>query len=435
MKKKIIWSVVAVLLVCLIGVGVWVATSMVNIDEPEKPVEPKDEPQVQVDLAQVENDIAKYAEIVMTKPQDVEASVGLIKSYGLKGDVEAARKQADRIAELVPTETVIYDTMLNIYMEKEDYLTAALYVDSIPDNAVKARYETKLKNEGNPLYAGFASTPGNLVNGGAVCVTDDAIYYSERMDGRALYKADLDGKNKIKLSDVPARDINVVGDTVYYIHYDRFVIHSVKTDGSDPKELILTMAKGMLVFGDRLYYINWGDDCKIYSAKLDGSDVKVELDVCAAEISLYGPWLYYSEHNNGDVLARIRLDGEEQSMFDEQASLFINNAGGYTYYVNWNDEGKLYRYAQNGQELPTPITESKVGYVNIYGDYIYYIDWVNGESIHRMNLSNGEIERITKDSCEGVYIDGEYIYYFNSGDGRRLYRMDLNGKHKMLVGK
>lgn len=435
MKKKIIWSIVAVLLVCLIGVGVWFAMSMVSIDEkPEQPVVEEKKEETPVDLAQVEADIAKYKEIVMTKPQDVEASVGLIKAFGLKGDVEAARTQADRIASLVPTDMSIYDAMLDIYMNKEDYISAALYIDNISVD-VKGRYEKKLREEGNPLYTGFGNTPGNIVNGGYVCVSGDHIYYSERMDGKALYKADLDGKNKVKLSDVPARDINVVGDTVYFVHNDRFVIHSVKTDGSDAKELILTMAKCMAVFGDRLYYINWGDDCQIYSAKLDGTDVKLEYPICASEFAFAGPWIYYSEHNNGDVLARIRIDGEEQSMFDDQASIFVNNANGYTYYVNWNDEGKLYKYAQHGQEMPGPITESKVGYVNLQGDWIYYIDWINGESTHRINLSTNEIERITKDACDGTYVTDEYVYYYNSGDGKRLYRMELNGKHKTLIGK
>lgn len=428
MKKTILWIIIAVVVLGLIGGGIYLFVGNQTEDQ-----EPSDTDIVIAD-DKLDSTIEENKNIILTEPQNVDASLILAKAYAQKGDIAAARNEIDRIMSLVPSEFRIYDTMLDIYAEKSDYVSAALFLETLSID-YKGRYEEELRKRGYGLYAGFGNTTGNLTNYGWVCIDDDAIYYSENLDGKALYRADLDGENKVKLSDHPAQDINVVGDTVYFVDNKEYKIYSVKKDGSDHKLLLDIFGQRLFVIGDRLYYVNWGDGCKIYSAKLDGSDNKMVIDVSADQVSLSGAWLYYQNRDQMEAISKVKIDGTENTLLNEVNCLFVNGAGEHIYYANWGDGGKLYRCVNDMSEEPQALTDSKVGYINLYGDWVYYVDWIKDQYIFRQNIKTGEVECISEDMCKGIFVKGDYVYYYNELDSDRLYRMDLDGDNRMLVGQ
>ncbi len=428
MKKIILWIVITVVVLGLIGGGIYLFTS--NQEETPAP----SETDVVIADDKVDSIIEENKQIILTEPQNVEASLLLAKAYAQKGDIASARAAIDRIMGLVPSEFKIYDTMLDIYAEKNDYISAALFIETISLD-YKSRYEDELRKRGHGLYAGFANTSGNLTNYGWVCIEDDAIYYSEKMDGQALYRADLDGGNKVKLSDHPAQDINVVGDTIYFVDSKEYKLYSVKKDGSDHKLFLDTFGQRLFVLGNRIYYVNWGDGCKIYSANFDGSDHKMSINVSADQVSLSGSWIYYQNRDQMEAISKVKIDGTEDTMLNEVNCLFVNGAGEYIYYANWGDAGKLYRCKNDMSEDPEPLSESKVGYINLYGDWVYYVDWVEDQHIYRKNIKDGTLELVSEDMAKGIYVKGEYVYYYNELDNDRLYRMDLDGDNRMLVGQ
>ncbi|MBR5479242.1 MAG: DUF5050 domain-containing protein [Clostridia bacterium] len=428
MKKIILWIVVAVVALGLIGGGIYF---FANRGE-ENPSPSEFDPVV--DDANVDAKIEENKQIILTEPHNVEASLILISAYAKKGDITAARGEADRIASLVPTDYRIYDTMLSIYDEKNDYVSAALFIEAIPAD-FRNEYKDELRKRGHGLFAGYGNTAGNIANYGWVCIQDDAIYYSEKVDGQALYRADLDGKNRVKLSDHPAQDINVVGDTVYFVDSKEYKIYSVKKDGSDHKLLLDIFGQRLFVIGNRLHYVNWGDGCKIYSANLDGTDNKMVINVSADHVSLSGAWLYYQNRDQMEAISKVKIDGTGNEMLNEVNCLFINGAGDNIYYANWGDEGKLYRCKNDMSEVAEPLSDSKVGYINLYGDWVYYVDWIKDQNIYRKHIKNGTLERVSEDMAMGIFVKGDYVYYYNELDNNRLYRMELDGSGRMRVGQ
>ena len=427
MKKVILWIVIIVAVLALAAGAYFLFTG----SEPQEEAPQKQE-KIVFNEAELDTKIAEFKEIILTEPQNVDASLGLASAYAQKGDIEAARLEIDRIASLVPSEYRIYDTMLDIY--GEDYVSAALFLETI-NSDYKGKYLDELRKEGYGLLAGFGNTTGNIANYGWVCITDDAIYYNEKLDGQALYRADLDGGNKKKLSDHPTQDINVVGDTVYFVDSSEYKIYSVKTDGSDHKLLLDIFGQRLFVIGNRLYYVNWGDGCKIYSANFDGSDNKMVVDISADHVSLSGAWFYYQNRDQMEAISKVRIDGTGNELLNEVNCLFINGAGDQIYYANWGDAGKLYRCKNDMSEEAEPLSESKVGYINLYGDWVYYVDWIKDQHIFRYNIKDGTTEEVCEDMAMGIFVKGEYVYYYNELDSNRLYRMNLDGSDRMRVGQ
>ena len=428
MKKTVLWVVIAVVVLGLIGGGIYFFATR-DGDKPEQ-----SDVDIVINDSEIDTKIEENKQIILTEPQNVDASLVLIKAYAKKGDIQAARLEADRIASLVPTDFRIYDAMLDAYSEKEDYVSAALFIETISAD-YRGKYKEELRKRGHGLFAGFANTAGNLANYGWVCITDDAIYYSEKIDGQALYRADLDGDNKLKLSDHPAQDINVIGDTVYFVDSSEYKIYSVKTDGTDHKLLLDIFGQRLFAVGNRLYYVNWGDGCKIYSVNLDGSDNKMEIDVSADHVNLSGAWLYYQNRDQMEAISKVKIDGTGNELLNEVNCLFINGAGDDIYYANWGDAGKLYRCKNDMSDGGEPLSETKVGYINIYGDWVYYVDWIKDQNIYRRHMKNGTLERVSEDMAMGIFIKGDYVYYYNELDSNRLYRMELDGGGRMRVGQ
>ncbi|MEG2571292.1 MAG: DUF5050 domain-containing protein, partial [Clostridia bacterium] len=342
MKKIIIW-IVAVVLVLSAGVFVWFKFWNKPVEAPKTqekpPVADSKEP---VDAAKVQAEIIELTEKQKKEPQNVDNALELAAAYAKLGKIDEARGAINNVAALVPGDTRLYIEMVNIYESKGRYLDALLFVDGINDANAKKITETKLRDQGFGGYAGFGNSAGNIANEGCVAADDKYVYYSESQDGGALYRADLDGKNKLKLSDGKTRYINVVGDTLYFSNIDDgYFIYTVKNDGTGRKKIVNKLAQKLTIFDDRLYFVDWSDSCKVHSVKLDGSDDKVFINVPVHELSLSGAWFMYTNSDDNESLYRIRVDGKANEKLGNENALFVNADREYAYYANWSDGGKL----------------------------------------------------------------------------------------------
>ena len=103
-------------------------------------------------------------------------------------------------------------------------------------------------------------------------IVGNQIYYNNWRDG--LYKMNIDGSGKQKLSDDDACYIHVIGDRIYYrIASGSCELYTIKTDGSDRQKIYERYSQDVQVVGDRFYFVNDnGDACTM---KLDGSDERI----------------------------------------------------------------------------------------------------------------------------------------------------------------
>jgi hypothetical protein len=103
----------------------------------------------------------------------------------------------------------------------------------------------------------------NLANGGQLAVQGDWIYMnpaSKNQGPNQLVKVRKDGSGEVKLSDDNARNINVVGDWLYYsvntpAENKMNGIYKIRTDGTERTLVSSSPIGQMWVLGDWIYYI------------------------------------------------------------------------------------------------------------------------------------------------------------------------------------
>ncbi len=89
-----------------------------------------------------------------------------------------------------------------------------IFVAIILSICVSAYSQETTKNKFNV----WGNTNSSLKQGGKVAYQDSVLYYSNPRDSFKLYRMNIDGTNKRRLSNDVPRQINVVGNYIFYIN-------------------------------------------------------------------------------------------------------------------------------------------------------------------------------------------------------------------------
>ncbi|HDK7157364.1 TPA: DUF5050 domain-containing protein [Clostridium botulinum] len=197
-------------------------------------------------------------------------------------------------------------------------------------------------------------------------VTENYIYYTNVTDTAKLYRCDLTGGNKTKISNEPVGLFNICGDKIIYntFHdmYENFLsvaiygnIHIMNLDGSNNKILTNNEAFSFISEKDGIYYINKSDNNKIYKVTLDGKNQKIS-NVSAESINISSNGtIYYRnlsdttnitvgpEHQTIKVptLYKINKDGSSNTKLSSRYCLNINILKDKLYYEEYYDDGRM----------------------------------------------------------------------------------------------
>lgn len=100
----------------------------------------------------------------------------------------------------------------------------------LSSGAVKAaQVATKTIIRGNSI--------GNQINSGKVAYMGNYIYFSNPQDSGKLYKCNIDGTHKIKLSDDIASNISIYKDSIFYLKQNNgpYEIYKINNNGTSKK--------------------------------------------------------------------------------------------------------------------------------------------------------------------------------------------------------
>jgi hypothetical protein len=308
-------------------------------------------------------------------------------------------------------------------------------------NGMKEQVSAEVINkEGNSM--------GNLMNGGFVAKQGNLIIYDRDPLNAVLFftgglhRAEVDGAKSKRISlDIP-RNINVVGDWIYYnasvgFSPSGFKLYKIKLDGSK-KTTIGPNNEGLIcVIDDKVYYygnFNTEDVGKIFKMGTDGKNREKINDDDSSSANVMGDWIYYKNMSDGGKIYKIKTDGTGRVKIcdDEVWELIAYN--GYVYYTHFEDESKIYRIGADGTgnaKLSDDNTES----INIYDDWIYYSNYDDNCALYKIRTDGTDRTKVSDvEIRNGMNIIDDWIYYYSSSTyGVTLCKIKIDGSEKVRV--
>lgn len=247
----------------------------------------------------------------------------------------------------------------------------------------------------------------NLINGGLAAEQGAWIYFTDKSGYNSLYKMRKDGTDFKKLYDGCVKEINIIGDWIYFSNTKRLC--KIKTDGSGYTEISNDTIWDFTIIGDWVYFNIYEG---IFKMKTDGSE-KVKL--CGDNISCFnieGDWIYYANITDKNGLYKIKTDGSNRVKLIGDTCGVINLSGDWIYYKNVSDNNKIYKIKTDGTSR-----EKVLGYAvnmfNVVGDSIIYENWGNIGRLFKVDIDGKNEVQLTNSHYNCINIVDNYIFCYD----------------------
>jgi len=240
---------------------------------------------------------------------------------------------------------------------------------------------------------------GNIGQGGLMAGDGNGLVYFRSESNGALYKAQLDGSNKQKISDDQPEYINVLDGWVYYANFkENYSLYRIRTDGTGRQLLKTGYCNDVYVTGNFIYY-----------------DIR--------------------DQNNVAQIYRMSTDGSGDALLIPNAAVkYVYN--GFVYYSPWTTDIRgFWRYNLSTKEN-VQITTSDVYYPVVNDNGLYY--WETGSSgtwIDQYHLVQNGQDRVLFKGGDHSNVKGTMVYTSvlpNPYDNFRTYNV-VTGQQQVIT--
>lgn len=211
-----------------------------------------------------------------------------------------------------------------------------------------------------------------------------------------LYRMKKNGTALDRLYEEPTQAACLYGNYVYYQHYDKkqgLQLYKAKIDGKEDIQLSDEGVMPCSVDADRIYYNGVDDDHAIYAMSIQGGDGELVYDGNCYMVTVSGDDLYFLDMNQNYALARVSKDGgEAEIVVQEQICTYNISADGQKIYyqTDGGEENGLYEYDVDAKESEL-LEEGNFNYLHLTENYLFF-ETYNQTQAYVMNLDNGKIE-------------------------------------------
>jgi len=374
----------------------------------------------------------------------IAVATGVDFPDALSGSVLAARKNC----------SVLLVDNKNITVQKD-----LLYTQKITniivfggEGVISKDILTSLKQ---PISYTYGNTSGNLTNDGAVVSDGQYLYFLNTNDGGKLYKSNLDGSSKSKISDSVCSSLNIVGDWIYYsLPMEGKGLYKMKKDGSSKTLIVTSQSYGIAVVNDWIYFLDKSasdpQENILYKIKTDGtSKTKIGfgtgnslLCIETQAIVVNENWVYVSLLNKADNsigLYRIKTDGSTAQKVSSSSPRFYSIEDGWLYYGD-DTYQKIYKAKVDGSSEEVLYTIPYANYalygINASNGYVYFSNYTESQpadnlGIYRMKTDGTDLVKLVGGSARFLNIVSEWIYFEAPGKSTLTY---ANGVFSVTVG-
>ena len=230
------------------------------------------------------------------------------------------------------------------------------------------------------------------------------LYYTRRNDKKeidkdallalsstGLYRINTNGTNLKQLYDDPTQVACLLGNNVYYQHYDQkkgLELYSASIDGKKDTKILEQPCAPYAVKGQTIYYSGASSDHAIHSVATDGSNDTVLSDGNYTALTLQGDYLYFMDMNANYALKRMPLDGGSvETLISDRLATYNVSEDGQTVYcqIDNGTANGLYALDVESKTL-RKLKEGNFNYLHLTKKYLLYEKY-DQSVLYAMDLS------------------------------------------------
>ena len=303
-------------------------------------------------------------------------------------------------------------------------------------------YFVSRKTHFNDSYVN-GNTAGNLYNGGIFCEHNGMVYFSNPDDNHYLYSMDTATGEVEKLYEDIASFINADDNHVYYVRNNvakdfqfaflHFNTNSLcRYDLKTGKVRILDSAPSIYasLIGNYIYYIHYDTETSstLYRIKIDGSE-KEQVDTnpyftCSAN----GPYLYYNGiENDHNIYQMDTSSGVSQTIC--QGNYWMPSADNENiYFLDCLNNYSLVKLGRSQSE-PVQLASDRIEYYNVCGNMIFFQrNNLNGDAaLCCMRTDGSNYKVIREGNFTNINATSQYVYFSAVGEEDTIYQTPVSG--------
>lgn len=306
---------------------------------------------------------------------------------------------------------------------------------------VFASYYMAHKNAADIPADTVGNTAGNLHNQGLFCEYNGLVYFSNAYDGGALYSMKPDCTDLKRLSTASAKYINAGGNFLFYylnsakggtgLGYVRTIsgVYRCKLNGKSTICLDDNMATMMTLVGDHLYYqhydnTNFSSFNKLAADK--SSNIVLSKDIIDPACCVNGI-IYYSGNTNDHYLYALDTRKDTTSVLWQGNLCYPTVIDDYVYYMDISNNYRLCRYSLSKNSIEV-LTNDRIDFYNIYGNVIFYQRSSDTDpALLRMSIDGGTPETVAEGIFNRINTTSVYTYFYPYDQDGVVYRTSTTG--------
>ncbi|MDD6481099.1 MAG: DUF5050 domain-containing protein [Lachnospiraceae bacterium] len=291
-------------------------------------------------------------------------------------------------------------------------------------------FQSKIKYNDNFVNGNSA---GNLYNAGLFCESDGTVFFANPDDKYRLYSMDLNGDNLKKICDDTVMYINADSHYVYYVRNNEnnsadfgffsFANNSLCRITRTGKDLTLLDPDPCIyatLIGNYVYYLHYDTEhaTTLYKVGIDGEDRQKVYDPYIFTCSALGQYFYSNGTETDGALYQYDTTTDQMSkIYDCNCYKPIVTSDNNVYYLDVDQNNALVHTNIQSDNPLTLVTDS-IDLYNVYGSTIFYQRYSEDNPALCMIKNDGSgYKELASGNYSNINVTSHYIYFtdFKSG--------------------
>lgn len=302
------------------------------------------------------------------------------------------------------------------------------------------RIQTRIKPYSDPATTGNTST--NLLNGGLFTQSDGRIYFANPYDQNTLYSMDMDLKKVKKVYRDNVSYLNVAGDYIFYtrrndkkgsegnalLSLSTTGLYRLRTRGSSLGQLYRNPTQTVNLLGNNVFYQHYDDKegLQLFRIGIDGKEDTMLLNEGASPTAIINDTIYYTGWDSDHNIHSMSTNGSGQRVICEGNFTGLSYSNGALYCMDMDNDYTLCRLELDGSNL-AHLTQERIATYNISedGETIYYqLDNGTDNGLYALDTASDSHTLLRPGNYNYLHVISNHLF-FEEYDGSKAYVMDI----------